>query len=311
MKITAVFLTILGLTASVSASDHSPEYIHILAEVILDGESELFFGSSSGGTAIEPGDYANFVVWGGRATSGIRVGGMVNWENNLRVEIPVSLTVLKQAKEMFLYGRVWLMHISDTTVIDGGRRISIKQPIRFNDPLLVRLGRLPDGVSISLNITVSREPISADSYIRTQPIQIVTVQYQDGERISHHAAGRPASAHPSPVKTSFSLPIDIAVSGAEAHAFRILEYEADVRLSISPDSLIQSRLVDFELIRTYRIDTLHYSLEDIKADLTFTSTYKRRLAMEPGVELRIIVPPDTPSVHGFDIEDTLIVVPPK
>jgi hypothetical protein len=31
--------------------------------------------------------------------------------------------------------------------------------------------------------------------------------------------------------------------------------------------------------------------------------------LEPGKELRLVFPPDEPSVEGFDIEDTLIIVP--
>ncbi|MBD3402209.1 hypothetical protein GF420_04890 [candidate division GN15 bacterium] len=270
----------------------------------------MFFGSACGGTAIEPGDFANFVIWGGHATSGIRVGGLLTREDSLRVEIPVTVTVVQHDDEMILLGRAWLTHLNASTEITGGCRTAIRQPIRFNDPVLLRLGRLPNGVAIALNITVSREPISGGCTVMTQPIQLVTVQYLNGRMRSHHATGRPASAHPSLVKTYFSLPADIA-SPSDRQVSRILEYWADIRFSVPPDSIGHARLVDFELTRTYRIDTLHQEFEDMRTDLAWTSTYRHRLELEPGVELRIVVPPDTPIVGGFVIEDTLIIVPPK
>jgi hypothetical protein len=310
MKTLLLLFAFFGLTFGLTAQSQSPEYIHVLVEVILDGESDMFFSSACGGTAIEPGEFANFVIWGGQASSGIRVGGLLTREDSLRIEIPVTFTVIQNADEMILFGRAWLMHLNASTEITGGGRTVIRQPVRFDAPVLLRVGRLPDGVSIALNVTVSREPISCGCTVMTQPIQLVTVQYLNGRMCSHHSAGRPASAHPSPVKTFFSLSADDA-SSADRQTSRILEYEADVRFSIPPDSIGHSCLVDFELTRTYRIDTLHHEFEDIRTDLAWTSTYQRRLELEPGVELRIVVPPDTPSVWGFVVEDTLIVVPPK
>jgi hypothetical protein len=297
-----VLLMVLGLAVAAAAQEETPDVIHVLSQVVLDGESDLFVGAASGGKAIEPGEYVDYVIWGGDSTSGIRVGGLVNSAPGIRVEIPVSFTVVEQADRNLLYGRAWLMHLADSATITGGGRVSIRQPIRYDEPVLVRLGKLPDGIGISLNVTISRERISGHCATTTQPVQLVTVQYENGEMRSNHAAGRTAVAEPSPVKTWFSLPINDAAS-------QVLTYEAEIRFSQDLEHLAGARSVDFSLIRTYTIDTLHYRLEETTPDVTYRSTYTRRLQLEPGAEYRIVIPPDTPSVRGFDIEDTLIVVP--
>ncbi len=49
--------------------------------------------------------------------------------------------------------------------------------------------------------------------------------------------------------------------------------------------------------------------DEFSADVVYASKYTKDIEIVLGKMLKLVFPPDTPSVRGFDIEDTLIIVP--
>ncbi|MGD8922828.1 MAG: hypothetical protein PVH24_06230, partial [Candidatus Zixiibacteriota bacterium] len=87
------------------------------------------------------------------------------------------------------------------------------------------------------------------------------------------------------------------------------QYEATIRFSkpVQLSELPVHCAVTFE--RTYRIDTLYVPYSSFEADVVYRSRYQRDIAIERDKSVQFVFPPDTPSVRGFDILDTLIIAP--
>ena len=90
-----------------------------------------------------------------------------------------------------------------------------------------------------------------------------------------------------------------------------VDCESDIDLDFSSHGDVAKEPLRGQLsfVRTYTIDTLHYAHAAFSADVVYTSHYTKDIEIVPGKMLKLIFPSDTPSVRGFDIEDTLIIVP--
>lgn len=314
IKVAAAVLVFAAILVAVLAAapvrtETEPHQVQIGFEIILDGVSEQFTGRSTGGQWITPGEYSEMyargVFWGADSSSGVSVGGIINrHDEELFFELPFELTVYPSPECLLLFGQAYLLNYREGGKVISGQRTAIEQPVQLGEPTLIPVGVLSDGIGVSLKVMVSEEGGVMPGACLTYPVQLVTVQWYEGEVRTRHGAGRVVAAESSPVKTTFSIPKD--GSGAE-----VAKYSAAITFGQALDEIDGRTPVRLDFVREYRIDTLLYPQTEFTEDVVYTSSYVRYLRLKPGDMYRVIIPPDTPSVRGFNIEDTLIIVPPK
>jgi hypothetical protein len=76
-----------------------------------------------------------------------------------------------------------------------------------------------------------------------------------------------------------------------------------------PEKLEEPFNTTLTFYRTYYIDIDHISMQEFSWEFMYSSLFSKQIELIPGEKLILVFPPDTPSVHGFDIEDTLILRP--
>ncbi len=217
-------------------------------------------------------------------------------------EFYYHLTLGGSRSQLRLIGTILTVRTINLGVIESGNRKTLDQPIKLNEAIDFDIGLLPDGREIVLQITVrdtmpARETICAPGQFR-----LISLSYFEGKIRSQHGAGRGLANIIRPISTSFSLPIDDVAS-------QYLKYEAEINFLPSFTDIDSATTVTLNFIRRYAIDTLHYSRTVVTPQIRYESTYTKEITLVPGRILKIIIPSDTPSVHGFTIEDTLIINP--
>ena len=204
--------------------------------------------------------------------------------------------------QLRLIGTILTVRTINFGVIESGNRKTLDLPIKLNEPIDLDIGLLPDGREIVLQITISDTLPARETICPPGQFRLISLSYFEGKMRSKHGAGRSLSNIIIPINTSFSLPVDDAAS-------QYLKYDAEISFLPSFTDMDSATPTTLNFIRRYSIDTLHYSRSVANPQIRYESTYTKEITLVPGRILKIIIPSDTPSVHGFTIEDTLIINP--
>jgi len=278
--------------------------LHVKFAIVLDSPSDYFTGQATGGMWIEPGDEAAATFYGSDSSTGVTTGMILRESGELRFELPIAATFYRSPERLLLVGNACLINLSNGADIASGHRVEFKRTITLDSPALIPVGNFPDGVGVGVEITVSTEPKVHRSQL-TRGLQVITVQTWNGVVQSVASSGRVISPHPDTIDNTFSL------SGPLPDSRRVLKYSGIVSFSQDIAKLQATTPITLTFVRKYAIDTLHYAATPFAATEFLTSKNSRVVTVTPGEVLKVVIPPDTPSVGGFDITDTLIVVPPK
>jgi len=201
-----------------------------------------------------------------------------------------------------LIGTVLAIRVKDSDNIISGKRMIIDQPVKLNEAIILNAGLLPDGREIVLQITVRDSFPVKERKLEPYQLRLISLSYFEGKILSKHGAGRALENTIKPISTSFSIPVDDAAS-------QYLQYDAEISFQPTLTDIDSSTTITLNFIRRYTIDTLHYIRTEVNPQIRYQSTYTKEITLVPGRILKIIIPSDTPSVHGFTIEDTLIINP--
>ena len=289
----------LSLSASIQANTY---YIEMQAMNKID--DSLVDAGASYGSMISFRDVTSGVFYwsdaGGHGTFGNSI-----WPFAAPVaamEFYYHLTLGGSHSQLRLIGTILTVRTIKLGVIESGNRKTLDLPIKLNEAIDLVIGLLPDGREIVLQITISDTQPVRETICPLGQFRLISLSYFEGEILSKHGAGRSLSNIIIPISTSFSLPVDDAAS-------QYLKYEAEISFLQSFTDIDSATTVTLNFIRRYAIDTLHYNRTEVKPHIRYESTYTKEITLVPGRILKIIIPSDTPSVHGFKIEDTLIINP--
>lgn len=218
------------------------------------------------------------------------------------MEFYYHFTLGGSSSQLRLIATILTMRTINFGVIESGNRKTLDLPIKLNEPIDLDIGLLPDGREIVLQITISDSLPARETICVPGQFRLVSLSYFEGKMHSKHGAGRGLANIIRPISTSFSIPVDDAAS-------QYLKYEAEISFLPSLTDIDSATTVTLNFIRRYAIDTLHYNRNAVNPQIRYESTYAKEITLVPGRILKIIIPSDTPSVHGFTIEDTLIINP--
>ena len=292
-------IRILSLSASIQANSY-----YIEMQALNRTDDSLVDAGVWSGNMISFRDVASGVFYwsdaGGHGTFGNSIWPFT--APTAALEFYYNFTLGGSPSQLKLIGTVLTIRVKDSDNIIFGKRTILDQPIKLNEAIDLDIGLLPDGREIVIQMTISdtqpiREAICAPGQFR-----LISLSYFEGKMRSKHGAGRSLTNMIIPISTSFSLPVDDAAS-------QYLKYEAEISFLPAFTDIDSSITTTLNFIRRYAIDTLHYSRSVANPQIRYESTYTKEITLVPGRILKIIIPSDTPSVHGFTIEDTLIINP--
>jgi hypothetical protein len=301
----AITLLLLYVVTFGLAVADTPDLIYLRIEPIIGDTPPLADAGIMAGCYIGPGKKCNGLFYMNDDGSGILVGSIINdLVPNPDFELLYSITLTKENGRDMLIGSAYAMQLSPEGEILGGRRTQIRQYLTDGENIVLAqpVGRLANGDTIFLQMVADRKRPKGDDKLAEHPITLISTQLVDGVQYSQVRNWYNRLRSARAFRTGFR-------SKEKNGHYEFLKYEIEIDLSSIADlaQVPLSGQLSFE--RTYTIDTLHHEGDEFSADVVYASKYTKDIEIVLGKMLKLVFPPDTPSVRGFDIEDTLIIVP--
>ena len=309
----AITTLLLSIVISGQALADTPDLIYLQIEPMIGDTPPLSDAGIVGGCYIGPGKECKGLFYMNDDGSGVFVGTIINnLVPNPNFELLYSITLTREGGRDMLVGSAYAMQLSPEGEILGGRRTEIRQYFTYGEEIVLAqpVGRLGNGETIFLQMSAHiQEPRPVDKSAE-HPITLISTQLVDGEQYSQVRNWYSSLRSTHAFRTGFR-------SEEKNGAYEVLKYEVKVEVDYDrgferlPDADAggQPDRGRLSFSRRYVIDTLNYPHASFSPDVTYVSEYKKDVDIIPGKMLKLIFPPDTPSVRGFNIEDTLIIVP--
>ncbi len=311
----AITLLLLSIVTFGLAVADTPDRLYLRIEPIIGDSSPLAGAGIMCGCYIGLGKKCNGLFFMNDDGSGILVGTIINdLVPNPEFELLYSMTLTKEAGRDMLIGSAYAMQLSPEGEILGGRRTEIRQYLTYGEEIVLAqpVGQLGNGETIFLQMTADEQKPRRVDKSAEHPITLISTQLEDGKEYSQ------ARNWYNSVKSAYAFRAHFN-STENNGAYELLKYkveidvdcESDIDLDFSSHGDVAKEPLRGQLsfVRTYTIDTLHYPHASFSPDVVYTSKYTKEVKIVLGKMLKLVFPPDTPSVRGFDIEDTLIIVP--
>jgi len=292
----------LFLASTLSAQETENKFLEV--RLMYEENGHLIDGGITAGCFVLTGESCQNVFWWKDKSHGVRGSIVSNQVTNPQHELITSFSLVAQKNQTLLSGTTYSMSLTDSGLISNGYKITVKQPISLEQKVILDAGKLNDGRIIKLQVSIYHDQPTRFLTHESNWIELVTTHLVEGTVKSQHSGGRSLSRKPIKIETKFSMQLD-------NKSWQVVEYSADIIFSCSIDDMMAGKKCSVTFTRTYSIDTVHFALTEFSEDVLYTSTNIQQLKFAPGQILKLVFPPDTPSVRGFDFEDTLIITPPE
>ncbi len=295
MKLTTL-LSIAAITAlfTLAVAD-TPSNPYLEVSILSHSDSGFQETGTTGGCYLAYGAICSGSYFESDKESGIRVGGLLLDAGDLEYQLLYRFSLSKEGTQDYLVGEVYSMQLSTDGRITGGERKNIRQSIRYGEQ-----DTLPISETRGLAVTVYRQAPRRPARTVSGQLVLISVQETNGETVA--AAG---NASPLSQERTFTT----YFSNLHDSVYQRAQYVATIHFSkpVQSSDLPVHCAMTFE--RTYRIDTLYVPYSSFEPDVVYRSKYQRDIAIERDKSVQLVFPPDTPSVRGFNILDTLIIAP--
>ena len=301
MKATIIILLIVICGISAFATEQPSTYMSF--NILVDDTTKLFNGNIQTGCYVESGKYCYGVYYIRKdGSSGVYSGLIAHNQNDILYELFYSLTLLYEPDRVRLYGSIYSLHFLSDNKVESGDKVTIEQVITAGEPVVIPAGTLPDGRRVAMSVIAYLKDTELSNEYNLQPLNLITTQFFNGKVLSKSRKSHPMIKNTNKISTSFSYPVDNI-------AETLMKYKVKIWFSKPVESITSPTPCQLVFTRTYSIDTLHYQKTDFEPDLTYETRYIKDVVLLPNQELKIVIPPDTPTVRQFDMEDTLIIIP--
>jgi hypothetical protein len=309
----AVTLLLLSIVTFGMAVGGEPDVTYLQVDVMLGDYSTPAEAGMMSGSYIGLSKKYDGLFYMNDDGSGVYVGSIINdLVPDAGFELIYSITLNKENDQEVLVGTAYAMKLSSDGEILRGRKTPIRQALTYGKDIVLPVGELDNGETIYLKMLADREEPNRSDQHTDAPITLISTQLLKGKQWGQARNWCDQLVRGQTFRTGFS-------SKEKNGHYEFLKYEieieVDCEIDIGIDFSSDADLVkeplrgQLSFIRRYTIDTLHYARASFSPDVVYTSQYTKDIEIAPGKMLKLIFPPDTPSVRGFDIEDTLIIVP--
>jgi len=234
--------------------------------------------------------------------SGVYGEGLTREIDSLTFEMSYGLMLTIDKGQLRLKGKIYALNLSSDGTIESGKRTIVNETVFLGKPILIAAGVIDSTEEISLRVTITREKPQEIVLTPDSPIRLITTFFSAGEVYSKsmHAFGKLDTL--TIVKTGFGTRL---VAGRRDQ----VKYEVRISLPDIPERIENAYEGLMQFDRFYFIDTAYSVGSEFQSDITMTTNYRKSVRLVPGEMFKLIIPPDSPMVRNFGIEDTLIIVP--
>jgi len=294
-------LILLSAAASFAAA---PDSTYLEVRLMYLEDTLLIDGGMSGECFCTGSVPCTGVMYWTANEKSVQVGSIDLEASGVNRQIVFDLRLMDRSYGRFIEGSVIVMNLTDQVGknyydISDGRAIPVSSALPGDAPIFIPLGIGPEGRKGVLSVTASPERTGLPTECGPQRIGIISRRLNDPSSRDRHYADRPLAQTGNELGTWFSR----TVNGTTA----LLDYNVVVSFSEDIGSITEPTRCAVEFQRTYSIDSDCIDQADFSPDHRYNSAQSRSVVISPDAILKLVFRPDTPSVLGFDIEDTLII----
>jgi hypothetical protein len=212
------------------------------------------------------------------------------------------LSVLTEGEKLKLMGFTIAMQYKAGNPTGEVNRTSIDRLVSIGEPVEFMAGKLADGRVISFRVTALESAPDESKRMGDNAITLISTQLLKGREYSKARSAHRLLVDKTNFSNGFILPFDKDTAAS-------LRYDVEIAMPGAVQAISKAVSSQLTFSRSYAITYMKPDGTRMKAAVSYSSQYVKDLVLEPGKEIRLVFPPENPSVGGFDVEDTLIIVP--
>ncbi len=296
-----VALSLLCLIATASAAP-KPRYLHVMVSGEKGAANQVCEGSLWFDITQEKNYGGVYYIAGN--SCGITAEAARYQSSDLQFELVFNLLLSINDAGSWLAGTTRALNYADKNQAGRAERTSIEKALPLGQEELVCSHKLPDGRQINLKVELRTELPQDCSDCGQSAVVLKSTYLKNGVKVSSGTAGRKFLAD----AMEFQSGADETGDGADASE---MQYIVLISMPGAMKALKERTECKITFQRSYRIRSRGGSGGEGETSVNYTSKNVKDIVLEPGKELRLVFPPDTPAVEGYAIEDTLIILPRK
>jgi hypothetical protein len=291
--------------SSIGAPD-TAAYIQV--QNIIGSAADPSRTEGSGSCLIYPGrGPCSGVIYVRGDESGQSVGSIINDRDSVQFEILYSLAMDYENSAPSLIGSIYAFQLDRSGVITGGKKLMIHDTLLYGESRTLTFEPPRSPKPITMTFQVVREASSVQVAYGSGTLTLVSTQMIDGKPWSTNG-----NTVPLVVKASSEAPTHFVTrfnSRPSGGKFVTMNYAVDVSFTPPLHREKMPARCELEFSRMYWVTDTSSAKAHENAQWATGTTYKKQVEIVPGKVIKLIFPADEPSVAGFHIEDTLIIVP--
>lgn len=286
--------------------------IYVQVTPIVNGSQVIGGSSAASGCYLSPGQECRGVFSFEDDGFGAHVGSITtDVKPEPLFEIVYGITWQVESDRERFVGTVYNIRLDSTGAIIGGKKTEIRYDLPDNDKIVMAqpVGTTPDGKTIALQISADRKGEQHFTKTYGHLMTLISTQLGAGENgkslVNWYNQPDGTYRFRSNFKSEHGDTCDLLQYDVEVK----IDYDAGLAnmSSLESSTLPISGLLHFN--RSYKVHTQSCEGHAFSANASYTSGYEKQVTFRPGETLKLVFPPDSPSVRGFAIEDTLVILP--
>ncbi len=166
--------------------------------------------------------------------------------------------------------------------------------------------RLDDARTVYLEATALSDGSASISGFGPNAVTLTSTLLRDGQQVARERRVKTLLADQYDFDVRFSLPEDDP-SGVEEVMYRV-----QIRMPGATGAAQEETQCEVTLMRHYMLSAARGAQKPVsQSTMQYSSRNTQQVTLRPGKELRLVFPPDIPAIEGFEIEDTLTIIPER
>lgn len=236
------------------------------------------------------------------SSCGITADAAANQPGGLKFEIAYNMRIKADNQGTWLSASAYALNYSEGQKRGLGEKTTVEKALMIDKKTLIGSFGLQDGRDAQLFATLLEDCPQNNTDCGENAVTLITTVSSNGKSFAHKTQVRKLMAE------TLNFQSEIKSEGAGGKVSQ-LRYAARVQIQGCTKALTEPTQCQVVFQRSYQIISSQTNGTNSQAAVNYTSQNMQEVTLEPGKELRLVFPPDQPSVEGFDIEDTLVINP--
>jgi hypothetical protein len=236
------------------------------------------------------------------SSCGITTDAAAFQPSGLEFEIAYNMKIQVDDQGTWLSGSAYALNYFGGKKRGFSERTSVEKALVKEKKTLVGSFGLQDGRDVQLFVTLFDNCPHNNTDCGKNAVTLITSVSSHGKSFAHKTQVRKLLAE------TMDFQSVIKPDGLEGKE-STLRYATRVKIPDCIEALKKPTQCQVVFQRSYQITSSQTNGTNSQTAVSYSSQNTQGVVLEPGKELRLVFPPDKPSVEGFDIEDTLVIIP--